>query len=363
MSLHPKRLMTIMLIDEPVSRRSLASVLLDEAVKRRRQLLGEPSGEAMLYRLIELSPSSQIMSIFEAQHPDLILVTATEEADGALSLCRQIRQKEEERRTAFIVIDKGIKDGVVAELLELGANDIVKYDAPGRELIARINTGLLYKGITDELRAANHRLEILSLTDDLTGLANMRSFKGYYDSYLQKCRMGISGLAVLMMDLDDFKKINDCANHLIGSHIIAEVGKLIKYSRVFGEEFCPARYGGDEYIIACPTSDPEGFANSANALRKLIEEAVFTKDGHSISVTASIGICWVPRLFSGSDDDPIKIADYMLYESKRSGRNRVSAKHLSSAENLHEISEIINLGSYSQARHSVILSTIKITRG
>ena len=109
----------------------------------------------------------------------------------------------------------------------------------------------------------------------------------------------------------------------MGSHVICEVGKLIRYSGAMGAESCPARYGGDEYIIVFHLNERRQMYAGAEKLRRLIETAVFKKDGFRKTVTASIGVAWVNPGYHGKDEDPVKAADEMLYRAKELGRNQV----------------------------------------
>src|SRR5690606_14908196 len=150
------------------------------------------------------------------------------------------------------------EDQLAVECLESGADDLVRSTTTDREILARTNAVLKLKAMTDELRSANHRLHQLSYTDELTGLNNMRTLNGKYSKAVKRCLDGESGLGVIMMDLDNFKNVNDSTNHLMGSHVISEVGKLIRGSGILGEEDCAARFGGDEYVIFTLDKDVEG---------------------------------------------------------------------------------------------------------
>ena len=342
--------MKILLVDELASRRRVAKILLEASIAEK------DDG----YKIYEASTNSHAVDLMNAHHPDLVLVANRKGIIDGTALCAKIRNEPPERRTGVIFLDSddGSKMKSVA-CLELGADDYLPAEITPRELIARVNAVLRLKALTDELRAANHRLEILSLTDDLTGLHNMRSFNNYYEDYMRRVGEGESGLAVVMMDLDHFKAINDTANHLVGSHIIAEVGKLIKYCRLFPGESCPARYGGDEYVVCALSPDMDTMMEAAERLRQMIAEAEFNKDAHAVRVTASLGISWVGPYYAGPAEDPIKMADIMLYQSKHKGRNRVEGRILGEAELLADIRQ--QLGDPSKvANDSIILQTIKL---
>ena len=359
-----RRQMKIVIVDEPSSLRRVATILQQHEVEglsiAGKGAKTEMSDGDLGYKIYEASSNERALELIGVHHPDLVLVANRKGRVDGPALCSRIRMEPVERRTGVIFLDSddGNKMSSVA-CLELGADDYFPAEIGTREMIARVHAVLRLKALTDELRAANHRLEILSLTDDLTGLHNMRSFNNIYENYLGRVGMGESGMAVLMMDLDHFKSINDTANHLVGSHIIAEVGKLIKYCRLFPSESCPARYGGDEYVICSLAADYGEMLTAAEKLRQMIAEAVFNKDARAVRVTASLGLSWVSPYFTGSAEDPIKMADMMLYQSKRNGRNRVEGRILGGGELLDDIRQ--QLGEPAQvAGESIILQSIKL---
>jgi len=182
--------------------------------------------------------------------------------------------------------------------------------------------------MTDDLRRANYKLRMMTLTDELTGMANMRCFKEQYRKSVTKCTNGEIGLSIIMLDLDNFKLVNDNQNHLVGSHVISETGRLIQKSDSLGNEDLAARYGGDEFIICSEVSEMAYAVHKAMEIRQEIEAKSFVYDGCQISLTSSIGVAWAGPGFKGPLNDIIKLADVMLYRSKESGRNRVTSMEL-----------------------------------
>jgi len=245
------------------------------------------------YELFEATSFDDAIKMFHTVFPDLVLISLQSEGLLGKKMCKEIRLREKQRHTGVIFIAPAENSNhmLSVECLELGSDDFFVASITPREMIARINAVLRLKDMTDELRSANHRLELLSLTDELTGLHNMRSFSQQFNRHLQSCREGRSGLGIIMMDLDRFKQINDRTNHLVGSHVISDVGKLMRLSGVLGPSACPARYGGDEYIVCCLADSVNTVIEQAERLRRLLLSALFTKDGFSVRVTASIGVC------------------------------------------------------------------------
>jgi diguanylate cyclase (GGDEF)-like protein len=144
--------------------------------------------------------------------------------------------------------------------------------------------------------------------DGLTGLANRRALKERLDE-------GVVGMSLVLLDLDDFKLVNDRHGHLVGDEVLRAVGRVVRHRCRTTD--LPARYGGEEIAIALPRTDAAGAVQLAEAVLQEIEALDF--DG--LHVTASAGVA------SGHDEptDLIRAADAMLYEAKRAGKNRVAS--------------------------------------
>lgn len=273
-----------------------------------------------------LSPNGleSTFELFTSKHPDVILIDLDYAGSDAFSFCLRVRAHEKDRHTGIVLFSRKATEGTLEIALEHGGDDFIDEKASEREMVARVNAVFRFKAMTDRLRSANHHLKVLSLTDELTGLSNMRAFNLEYQKMIKVCRRGDSGLGTIMLDLDHFKRINDTANHLVGSFVIGEVGRLIAHSGVLPKGSIAARYGGDEFIICVPTNSVAELWNVAERMRDLILRSVFKKEQFTTKLTASFGVAWVDPGFEGKSDDLIKAADVMLYRSKRNGRNMTS---------------------------------------
>lgn len=312
-------------------RKSMRILLLGSDTKNteRFSLLFKSENEKLRdfdYEFGAIQSSERALNDLERLHPDLILLDIGMKNPSAISICQMIRGRESERHLGIIFIDHNLKnEHSIVECLELGGDDWIDTKASDREIFARINAVLRLKAMTDELRSANHRLKVLSNTDELTGLHNMRSFNQLYNQALQSCRDEEHGIGLIMLDLDHFKSVNDSTNHLVGSFVISQVGRLIKGIGILSHEDCPARYGGDEYVIFTKDNCLEDVVEKANKISEVIKNAVFQREDVEICVTASIGVAWVDKGYVGKDESPIKAADLMLYKSKKLGRNCINS--------------------------------------
>jgi len=158
--------------------------------------------------------------------------------------------------------------------------------------------------------------------DDLTGLYNYRYLDIALDAELRRAGRFQSPFALLFIDLDNFKPVNDIHGHLAGSQVLRQVAEvLLEGMREVDSVF---RYGGDEYVVLLVEANSQAGALAAERMRRRIEAADFRVDGGStVRLSASIGVASCPE--HGSDKESlIRIADQSMYKSKNSGKNRVT---------------------------------------
>jgi diguanylate cyclase (GGDEF)-like protein len=161
-----------------------------------------------------------------------------------------------------------------------------------------------------------------AVTDELTGLYNHRRFQEAMDAEAERAKRFGQDMGLVMLDIDNFKQVNDTYGHQQGDVVLAEVARIVRESS--REIDAPARYGGEELAVVLPGTDIEGAYNLAERMRHGIEELAFPlADGSGeLRVTASLGVASMPR----SATDPRELlarADAALYEAKRSGKNKV----------------------------------------
>jgi diguanylate cyclase (GGDEF)-like protein len=160
-----------------------------------------------------------------------------------------------------------------------------------------------------------------AVTDDLTGLANNRAFRDLMDTEAARAQRFGHDLSLIILDIDDFKKVNDTYGHPQGDAVLKAIGRILaEESR--GIDF-PARYGGEEFVVALPETATPGAAEVGERIRERIEEeAVPLLDGGELRITASLGLATLPGAAADARELIAK-ADEALYEAKRSGKNRL----------------------------------------
>ena len=163
-----------------------------------------------------------------------------------------------------------------------------------------------------------------AVTDELTGLFNHRRFQEVIAVEVERAKRFEQPLGLIMLDLDDFKNVNDRYGHLQGDQVLREVARiLLDTSREIDE---PARYGGEEMAVALPQTDLEGASLFAERLRARIEslEVPMVRGGDGVvRITASVGAAALPQSSGPDKDALVQAADAALYRAKRLGKNRV----------------------------------------
>ena len=212
--------------------------------------------------------------------------------------------------------------------LQSGAKDFVSKPFDAAEVLARVHNLLEVRLLHQAARDQGKLLESLALHDALTGLANRRLLADRMAMALAHARRHTSALALVYLDLDGFKQLNDALGHGAGDALLRQVAQRLVAS--VREEDTVARAGGDEFILLLwHISGPE-YA-TAVALKLIAALAVpFIVEGHPVSITASAGVSIYPD--HGEDAETLmKSADRALYEAKRAGKNvhRISGGTLS----------------------------------
>ena len=161
-----------------------------------------------------------------------------------------------------------------------------------------------------------------AVTDELTGLFNHRHFQEVVTAEVERARRYGDSLGLIMLDLDNFKQVNDEHGHMQGDLVLREVGRVLRETARDVDE--PARYGGEEMAVVLPQTDLEGAYQFAERVRKRIEALQVRRlDGSgNVRVTASLGVAAFSAGAPQDRDDLVAAADAALYRAKRAGKNR-----------------------------------------
>ena len=270
---------------------------------------------------VQLAESGVVaLQVLNEWHPHLVLLDMNMPGLNGLETLAKLHARDEYVSVMFLSANSKSED--IVRGLDAGADDYVTKPFEVGALLARVRAQLRIKDLNDNLRRANDRLKELVDIDDLTGLFNMRSLYKKLDFELDRARRYNRHVAVLMMDLDRFKRVNDEHDHLFGSFVIKEVGKMIR-DNIRKVDFA-ARYGGDEYLVVLTEINLEGASTFANRLRERIAESTYANEFFSMKLTASLGLAITnPNTTVVDARALVRYADRALYKAKENGRNRV----------------------------------------
>ena len=220
-----------------------------------------------------------------------------------------------ERRATFVVRDLGSTNRTFVNSTEIVCATLGDGDK------IQIGETVMKFVLLDEIEVAFHAEVRDRITyDQLTGLLTKESLYLALEHELQRSLRYERPLAVLMMDLDRFKSVNDTHGHLMGSQVLREVGALIR--RSIRTEDVSGRFGGEEFTSYLAELDAAGARPVADRIRSAVADHTFHRDGTTVPVTISIGVAAAPT-HGRTVESLVDAADRALYEAKRSGRNRV----------------------------------------
>jgi two-component system cell cycle response regulator len=271
------------------------------------------------YRLTAAIDGESAMALVRRDQPDLVLLDLGLAGRPSGFEMLDLLQADETLAgvPVIVVTDSADRDALV-RALKRGAHDYLPKPFDLIELEARCAAALRTKRLHDQLRRANRRLEHEALTDELTGLANRRHALEELERAAAGSRRHGRPLAVLIVDLDHFKDVNDTHGHAVGDAVLVESCR--RFARTLRATDLIARFGGDEILVMVSEAPPVQVALVGDRLRRSICGEPFELGETTLELSASVG--WA--LWQGEEvADLIKRADEALYAAKAAGRNAV----------------------------------------
>lgn len=242
-------------------------------------------------------------------------------------LLSDLRSRPGTRHSSILALLPDASRQAAAMALDLGANDVVCAPANNAELQHRCAVLLAAKRQSDALRQTVETGLEAAITDPLTGLFNRRYALPHLTRLADQSLQSGSQFALMVIDIDHFKSVNDTYGHAAGDDVLCQVaGRLRDNLRAID---LLARIGGEEFLIAIPDSDVVHARTAAERLRNLIGEAPFFvgRDQTEVAVTVSVGVCLsngeLPEELGTDLDGLVDRADDALYAAKTGGRNKV----------------------------------------
>ncbi len=284
--------------------------------------------EANISADIEVVPYEQLLdAIGHSQRgPDLLMIPASLKSGASgLILLAELRSRAQTRHSAIVVVhdDADLYSTIAA--LDMGADDVLAASCGGTEMALRLRRQLDRKADADRLRATVEDGLKLAMVDPLTGLFNRRYALPQLARIAARAATEGRPFAVMVLDIDRFKTVNDRHGHFAGDAVLREVARRIKDN--LRSVDLVARVGGEEFLVAMPDTDLAAAQVAAERLRAVIGQTCVDLPGRAdpLQVTLSIGVAigGLPDRSSDTVDTLVDCADQALLWSKSKGRNQV----------------------------------------
>lgn len=296
-------------------------LIIDDNRTIRQQIMETLSGADLFETFHEAGDGIEGFKTLLSEQIDIILCDLEMPGMDGYKFLRMVGSREELMDIPVIMLTSHEEQEAKIRGLEAGASDYVTKPFFPAELLARVKVQLKIKSLQDSLKESNRQLMELSQTDALTGLANRRRLMEILTIEFERSRRNSTPFSLLMIDLDHFKKINDNYGHQEGDIVLRSLAELMRaHLRQYDTA---ARFGGEEFSLVLPETDPVEAAGVAERIRKEISRMRFSGALENVEITASIGVASTPHPNFEQVDDLLRAADDALYEAKNNGRNRV----------------------------------------
>jgi two-component system cell cycle response regulator len=289
--------------DDPVSRHMLHAFLVNWG-----------------YEVVAAIDGVDALQILEKEDaPPLALLDWMMPGLAGPQVCARVREHPDRPYVYILLLTARSQKDDLLRGLEAGADDYLTKPFDAQELRARLRVGQRILDLQNNLIAAREELRFGATHDVLTGIANRAvALDAIGREHSRQIREGGS-FGIILVDLDDFKNVNDKYGHLSGDVVLREAALRMTCSvRPYDTV---GRYGGEEFLIVAPSCDAVGALGLAERIRKKIQSAAFSTDGGPVRMTASCGVAMSKGTKPPETQDLLHFADEALYKAKREGRN------------------------------------------
>lgn len=306
-------------MDEPIDEKTVATLLYVEDNKATQKLVALMVKRSLPQLTLILAENGQEgLHYFTTLHPDIILTDIQMPVMDGIQMSRKIKALDKGAR--IITITAYNDTSSLLETINIGINHYVLKPINMEKLIDAIKQCLNDIRMERQIREQNEYIQQLAYYDSLTGLPNRELFKEFLKQSLAHAHRHKRLLAILFLDLDRFKVINDTLGHTVGDQLLQAVAQRLRQC-CRREQDKVSRRGGDEFIILLP--DLNSAQEAVNVARKILDAfaLAFVIPKHELFIGTCIGISLFPD--DGTDGETlIKNADMAMYFAKEQGRNR-----------------------------------------
>lgn len=284
----------------------------------QRQIQGQP------YRVQLVRTGEEAISRALQDKVDIILLDLLLPGMDGFGVLRLLKEREETRNIQVVAITCLPDLESKIRGIETGVDDYLVKPVNVHELQVRMNALIKKKRYLDKLQWGDHAALHSAVTDKLTGLYNYAYFRHFMDTEIKRSRRHNYPVALLMIDIDDFKRTNDTLGHLAGDEVLRAFGGFIRES--IREIDLGVRCGGEEFAVVLPHVDQNIALSVGRRLKSAIEIKSFLPERGEAAgkVTVSIGVAVYPT-GAGSLEDLVQNAGNALHKAKQGGKNRVYA--------------------------------------
>jgi diguanylate cyclase (GGDEF)-like protein len=281
-------------------------------------------------QLLTAETGAAAFDLYRKEHPDIILLDAQLPDTDGFEIAKQIRSSEKKDDwTAIIFLTSMTKDADLARGIEVGGDDyllkpvsevVLHAKVRAMQRLVEMQRSLVY--VSQQLNAANKELQRLSTTDGLTGIPNRRMFDELSIREWRRCERMKKPIALVMLDIDNFKLFNDQYGHQAGDDCLRAVAAQVARAAPRAADLA-ARYGGEEFILVLGETDVDGARWVAENVRQHVSELGILHATPSRRVTISCGVAAVLPQSGLSFETLLRSADRALYQAKEAGRDKV----------------------------------------
>lgn len=299
------------LIERLHKNRDIKVLVVDDSMVTRAQIKGFLKQQ--MFKVMVAAHGEEAL-VFLEDNPDikLVLTDFNMPVIDGIELTKEIRKLQTKNELSIIAMTSSTAEHISAKFLKIGANDFIHKPFTKEEIACRINNSL------DSLEYIA-KIKDMAHNDFLTGLSNRHSFFEEMNQYYKMAKEKSESFALAMVDVDNFKNINDSLGHDVGDMVLVELAKVLK-NNLKGSDIV-ARFGGEEFCIVLKNIEQKKALEYFIKLKESIAAmAIRTKETKAFNVTVSIGVAFND---ASSLDEILKQADTALYHAKKNGKNRV----------------------------------------
>jgi len=272
------------------------------------------------YNTTFCTDGQQALDRLAVTQPDLILLDLMMPMMSGIDVCKSIRANPDHRDLPIIFITASNERQHLLEAFEQGANDYVTKPVHALELLARVKTHLSLRQSQKDLRMAYQQIEQLALLDPLTEVANRRALGHYAETEFKRADRYGAVFAVMMVDLDHFKTVNDTYGHQTGDECLKLIAHTLKANLRDVDHV--GRFGGEEFMVILPETNIDQALVLGERLRHQVVHLCPKINQRVVNLSISVGIS-IYHKADKSVQEILQRADQALYQAKSAGRNRV----------------------------------------